>query len=480
MTSKEPVTLSMAWKVSQAQLESVGAIDVTLNCDTNLFIDPLLLDDASDEEFAQCATEAYISRFETICALLAESKERGDLAERSARNLLKFHEVPYTHLGYSSGTSGSGFGPQLIDNLASNAKQAISIGVRDPNLFMVLCLFEAGVGPDRISDMTTNILVDCLAAFTLRACTRLQIQVQDFTLAGKKHQLPWNPLKPSEPILLVPRDIVRDLPIAADWSAISEAAQVTEDLKNRVSAQIGDIWRAKTRRDKDETLKLALKSKTSFEMLLDLLRAAADAPYDLKNDHRGEIYPADLRGRIAATEPLSLHQYSGRGLNLTEATDAVTKIIDKFKSLIEDKGLWKELWDEKLTTARLEKAMQRLFYAVAAAYCEANNLDLSPESDAGCGPVDFKMSNGANVKVLAELKRSTNPKLVAGYTKQLEAYKGAEGTTQAFYIVIDIGNLSSQKMSELSRTRSARLEAGLPASEICIIDGRPQRSASKR
>nr|WP_161578688.1 hypothetical protein [Stenotrophomonas rhizophila] len=95
-------------------------------------------------------------------------------------------------------------------------------------------------------------------------------------------------------------------------------------------------------------------------------------------------------------------------------------------------------------------------------------------------PVDFKMSNGANVKVLAELKRSTNPKLVAGYTKQLEAYKGAEGTTQAFYVVIDIRNLSSQKMSELSRTRSARLEAGLPASEICIVDGRPQRSASKR
>ncbi|HGM6415987.1 TPA: hypothetical protein ACKP8A_001961 [Stenotrophomonas maltophilia] len=480
MASNEPVTLSMAWKVTQAQLESVGAIDVTLNCDTNLFIDPLLLEDASDDEFAQCATEAYTSRFERICALLAESKESGDLADRSARNLLKFHEVPYTHLGYSSGTSGSGFGSQLIDNLAINAKQAISIGVRDPDLFMVLCLFEAGVGPDRISDMTTNILVDCLAAFTLRACRQLQIQVQAFTLAGKTHQLPRNPLNPSEPILLVPRDIVRDLPIAADWSSISEAAQVTEDLKNRVSAQIGDIWRAKTRRDKDETLKIALKSKTSFEMLLDLLRAAADAPYDLKNDHRGEIYPADLRERIAATEPLALNEYSGRPLTLSEATDVVRKIIEKFKSLIEDKGLWKELWDDKLTTARLEKAMQRLFYAVAAAYCEANNLDLSPESDAGCGPVDFKMSSGAKVKVLAELKRSTNSKLVAGYTKQLEAYKGAEGTTQAFYIVIDIGNLSSRKLSELTQARSALTSTGKPASEIVIIDGHTQKSASKR
>lgn len=229
-----------------------------------------------------------------------------------------------------------------------------------------------------------------------------------------------------------------------------------------MSAQIGDIWRAKTRRDKDETLRLALKSKTSFEILLDLVRAAADAPYDLKNDHRGEIYPAELRKRIAATEPLSLHQHSGRSLNLAEATDAVTKIIEKFKSLIEDKGLWKELWNERLTTARLEKAMQRLFYAVAAAYCEANNLDLSPESDAGCGPVDFKMSNGANVKVLSELKRSTNSKLVAGYTKQLESYKDAEGTTQAFYIVIDIGNLTSRKFPS-----SVRL--GLPGLKLTSL-----------
>lgn len=480
MATGEPITVSMAWGIHASKIDAIGAIDVTLNCDTNLFIDPLLLAEAADEGFAECANGAYTARFEKIASLLTASTNANDLAERSAKNLLKFHEIPYTHLGYSGGTSGSGFGTVLTDNLTANAKQAIALGVRDPDLFVALSLFEIGVGADRISDMATNIIVDCLAAFTLRGCKQLGVATKAFKVAAKIYELPPNPLNPKEPILLVPKDIVRDLPIAADWTSVGQVAQETTDIKDRVSAQIGEIWKAKTRKEKDETLRRALENKSSFELLLELIHAAAAEPYDIKNDHRGEIYPAELRRQIAATEPLELTAYSKRHLSLEEARDIVGKIIYQFKSLIEMKGLWKELWNEKATRARLEKAMQRLFYAVAVAYCEANDLDISPESDAGCGPVDFKMSNGSRIKILAELKRSSNPRLVDGYTKQIEAYKGAENATRAFYIIIDIGGLTSAKMHGLSEAKSAQATEGKHASEIVIIDGNPQKSASKR
>ena len=239
MTTKgEPITISMAWGIHSDAIGAIGAIDVTLNCDTKLFIDPLLLGDSSDQEFARCAQSAYETRFETIASLLAASNRMGDLAERSARDLFRFHEVAYTHLGYSSGTSGSGFGAALTDDLVVNAKQAIAIGVTDPDLFVVLSLFEPGVGPDRISDMTTNIIVECLAMFTLRGCMRLGIETRPFKIGGQSYHLPSNPLKPTEPVLLVPKDIVRDLPVAADWSSVSEVAQETEDMRSRVSAQI--------------------------------------------------------------------------------------------------------------------------------------------------------------------------------------------------------------------------------------------------
>ncbi len=144
-------------------IDAVGAIDITLNCDTNLFIDPLLLAESENANFAQCANDAYVKRFEQLIGLLVASNAEGDLAWRSAQLKLRFHEIPYTHLGYSAGTSGSGFGSTLTGNLARNAKQAIDIGVRDPDLFMVLALFEEGVGADRISDMAGGCLADRIA-----------------------------------------------------------------------------------------------------------------------------------------------------------------------------------------------------------------------------------------------------------------------------------------------------------------------------
>jgi hypothetical protein len=480
VSKSEPITLSMAWGIQADAISNAGAIDVTLNCDTNLFIDPLLLAEASDLTFRDCANSAYEARFNQLIELLAASKAVDDVAWRAARRKLTFHEVSFTHLGYSSGTGGSGFGDTLSGNLLITAKEVVDLGVSNPDLFIALALFEDGIGPDRISDMTTNIIIECLARFTTQACGTMSIGTRPFKLGDKYFELPPNPLKDNQPVLLVPKDIVRDLPIASDWDSVAAAAQETLDIKDRVNTHIGEIWRAKTRKDKKNVLENALRSKPSFEVLLEILRNAADEPYDIKNDHRGEIYPAEIRRQIALAEPLDLLGYAKRSLSLDEVDDVVRAIIEKFKSLVEAKGLWKELWDEKHENARLEKAMQRLFYAVASAYCDANNLDISPESDGGAGPVDFKVSAGDDSKVLVELKRSTNSKLVGAYTKQLDAYKDAEGAMRAHYIVIDIGGLTPQKMRGLSEARSSILKDGLPASEIVIVDGMPQSSASKR
>ncbi|MGN6222451.1 hypothetical protein [Pseudoxanthomonas sp.] len=480
MSEDEPITLSMAWGIAQDVITRAGAIDVTLNCDTNLFIDPLLLSEASNKDFRECASTAYEGRFNQLIELLAASKSVDDAAWRAAKKKISFHEIGYTHLGYSSGTSGSGFGDKLAGNLISTAKEVVSLGVDNPNLFVALALFEDGVGADRISDMTTNIIVACLARFTASACSDIGVATEKFKIGGVFYDLPPNPIKRSEPILLVPKDVVRDLPVASDWNSVGSAARETEDLRERVNAHIGEIWKAKTRKDKEEVRKNAMRSKASFETFLEVIRNAADESYDVKNDHRGEIYPADLRRGISRAQPLDLHKYSNRKLSLDEVDEVVVAIISQFKDLVENRGLWKEFWDDRQENPRLEKAMQRIFYAVALSYCEANDLDISPESDGGAGPVDFKVSGGARSKVLLELKRSTNPKLVDGYTKQLEAYRASEGTTRAHYVVIDVGGLTPAKMKGLSDARSDLIKAGLEPSEFVIIDGGVQKSASKR
>jgi hypothetical protein len=111
-----------------------------------------------------------------------------------------------------------------------------------------------------------------------------------------------------------------------------------------------------------------------------------------------------------------------------EVAGVVEKIIEGFRFLIEERRLSEELYAGQ--KVRPEKSAQRLFLVAAYAFCKANNLDITPEAETGNGPVDFKVSFGFRGRVLVEIKLSTNTKLVAGYSRQLEAYKGAEETTR--------------------------------------------------
>ena len=153
------------------------------------------------------------------------------------------------------------------------------------------------------------------------------------------------------------------------------------------------------------------------------------------------------------------------------------RIVDQFRFLIEQRRISEELYHNG--SPRPEKAAQRLFFAVAYAYCKANNLDLTPEADTGNGPVDFKISQGFRGRVLVEIKLSYNGKLVSGYTRQLEAYRTAEETLKAYYLVIDVGHMGKkyERLLELKREAASR---GEPAPPIVVVDGLRRRSASKR
>jgi len=157
-------------------------------------------------------------------------------------------------------------------------------------------------------------------------------------------------------------------------------------------------------------------------------------------------------------------------------TVIVEQILKQFQFLIEDRRLSDDLYHEE--QVRPEKAAQRLFFAVAYAYCKANNLDITPEADTGNGPVDFKVASGFEGRVLVEIKLSTNTKLLRGYDRQLETYKTAEETVRGFYVVIDVGKMG-KKANALRGLRNTAIREGHTASPIIFIDGIRKPSASK-
>jgi hypothetical protein len=128
---------------------------------------------------------------------------------------------------------------------------------------------------------------------------------------------------------------------------------------------------------------------------------------------------------------------------------------------------------------RRERAAQLTFYAIAQAYCEANDLDISPEADAGVGPVDFKFSRGYREKVTVEVKLSSNPRLINGYMTQLPAYDSAERSIASFYLLIQVTE-SDVGIRALEKIYRNRRDEGKPWPKLIRVDGRIEPSASRR
>jgi hypothetical protein len=157
--------------------------------------------------------------------------------------------------------------------------------------------------------------------------------------------------------------------------------------------------------------------------------------------------------------------------------DIVKTICEHFKSLIENNGLFKLIYENDKVTVRHESVPQKLFFAVSQIFCIANNIDVSPETNSGAGSVDFKFSVGFNQKITVELKYSKSNNLIDGFKLQLDAYNKAEQTDKSIYLVINVDDNSKlDDLLVLYKQEKAR-NANIP--EIIIVDSKYKDSASK-
>lgn len=468
-----PKSLSDVLGIQSSDLTDRDAFDPVLDRDTRLFIDPHLLKHCEVEEFLE-SYEKLQKHFLTIGKLLATSDNKNDPFWKKADKMMRWPEVKGLCIGYASkGTAGSGIGPALRDRLLTTAKIIIDKGKTDPEIFELVGLFEEDFGPDRISDMTANVIRDDLCVFTKRVLSDLDIDVSDYLDIDNSTGLPINP-ETNEPIYLVPQYLLRDLPVAFDWSNMDKVAAHNDDLRKEVNELIGSSWREATHSLKKSEIKEAvLNYPDLIDELIEMYVSKKAQPYDFLFDRSGEYiwYPATKK--ITKENPLDL------SLSDTPSIDEVEKMVlaicEKFKSLIENNGLYELLYnaDESL---KHEKAAQLLFYGVAESYCETNKLMIARESDAGRGPVDFKFGNNFENSVLVELKKSTNTSgLKKGIQKQLPEYMKAEKSKRAIYLVIDVGYTKAA----IGRLQEINRMVGNASIKIIHVNGNPQVSASK-
>ena len=474
---RNPETVSGAFDIDPDELDRLAILDATLAIDTKLFIDPLLLSQSQHAEIREKATSQYRRHFEMVITFLTKTEHHNDMAWRTARRHLEFHEIRGTCLGYGAGSiQGSGFGPALTERVLDLGKEIVDLGITDPDLFPAMALLEDDIGPDRISDMTTNIIHGALIDLNRRILSELGLKGMRFSFPDGDGIFLVNPSqRRTTPVILVPVDVLRRLPIVRDWDGIADAASRNVLLRHRVNQHISHIWAAKTKRDKRRLREQVLATRKAFQAFLDAIHTVPQVSYDAK-DPDALVRWARIAKEFAKKIPLRV-KAPKTPLDLDSAHSIVKEIVVAFRQLIENNGLNKELYHDG--KPRRESTTQRLFFAIAYSYCKANNLDISPEADSGSGQIDFKFSRGFDCRVLVEIKLSTNTRLVRGYSSQLETYKKAEQTTRAIYLVIDIGQMG-EKDDALVKMRNEARERGEPLADLEFVDGIVKPSASRQ
>lgn len=469
---QDPILFSSYFGVEPSALEKYGLIDPFLNVDTQLFIDPVLLEKSSNEKISCESIETFKDHFSKFIRLLIISEKEGDAAWKGAQKLLDLREPPENGLGFGgSDRSGSSRPEEIRDQIIRTAKEIIELGSKDPEMISLMGFFEEGVGPDTISDFTTRVIMDHLVEITQDFCESENIPMSDF---DDQHRLPKYEIdSKSSFIVLVPNDIVRDLPIANDWSDVSRAVMENQLIRERVSVFLGGITEPTIKEKKEALRSAALESAKSFAEFLEAVKNSASG-YDQNLDALGyyalkRIFSEELDNYRLAQK----YQIEVSPANLKQF---VLETLDQFKHHVENGNLWEELWiDGK---PKKERAAQLIYYAMADCFCKANDIDISPEANMGGGPIDFKFSKGYEARVLVEMKRSSG-KVVSGYTKQLEIYKDASRTEFGIYVVIDYGDNKSS-FQIIRQARAKLIAAGEPVSDIVVIDATPKESASKR
>lgn len=461
--------LSEALGVSPVDLFLAGAFDTFLDDDARFYIDPRLLFKSGVPEM-RGAQDDVAKRYTDIIALLQSSKNRGDIFWEMALRLATFKEVDALGLGYGQGANlGRGVGRKTARETIETIQLFLDAGVNDPRILDFLTIVQGGMGADRISDLVANIIRRRLLSFSQRVFRDLGIQTVTWILDEDEIQSPKHPVWPTKPLVLVPHDILADLP---QWNTRSEILYVyshNEDLRDFFNKQ----FRGKL---SDNARKEALRSALlgAPEKAREALGVYEQRPMRAYAFDRDAV--ASGRGaELARSNPLALVLPASPSIDDIERL--VLDICNRFKQLVELNGA-DELLRGDEGSARNERASQRLFFVVAREYCQVNDVGLTPEANAGCGPVDFKFNRGFNTTVLVEIKLSSNGQIEHGYTTQLEIYARAENTDRRAMVVVDYANNVNVK-TKLEALRGRRIRETGRAPVIIWVDASKKPAASK-
>jgi hypothetical protein len=460
--------------------------DPTLGEDTQLYVDPFLifLDKSSGWGNAH---DTLMRFFINVIGLLnAAGDNEADPRFQKAKTLLLFKEPPEFCLGTSKGSIfGAGSNKGLQVGMLEGAREAIRLGLEDLRHFEELALFGEQIGADRISDITCDVLKPELIAYTQDVAKRHGIKLEKVNVgtAGWDESLmvwkpglvdlPVNPIASALKgrnigVILVPERFLRRMPNIDpqdfwDFACSTEATALRGDLNVEIGRRVHAA----------EVAKAARQHRRLLRAYLDKREAEPKPAYDVVEDPELVVHKGDFGSEIVQQFTMPTPS------NEDEFQAFVEKMIENFKFCVEQRGSWHLLWADG--KPRAEKHVQYLFQATAVGMCQDHDVDMSPEANAGRGPVDFKMSKGWHMRALLEVKLAKSSTFRQNLKNQTPVYAKAEGCSRGYFIVIQFTDKDCDPtfMNDVDAMAEKVAEKEGIAFKVVFVDARPPLSASK-
>lgn len=454
---KKPVHFTQAFdlKVKEKDLDF---FDVNLQFDSRIFIDPFLIRKSSIEDerilfdrFGDYFRYAY----DVSLGIDSDIEEYNRL-----KNLLNIHEPSEIGLGYTEHShDGAGPGPsfakQLFDFFVnSSAKRLIKEeGLYPDGKFnpVTLEIFADRLGPDGISDITANLIMDYLIKYTQDQCeifdietTTLPVKYDGFNFnemeweGGGYYDLPENPLKEGTPVILVPKRFLRAPELYSDTieskvkGILNHDPELSRKFSLFVNKKISELGI-------EDVRAVFLKDESVFAKYLEILSRERKEPYDFEEDLLRILSIKSYSNFFEdKTKPGSINSCE----SLLKQTLSFVDIVSDHFSRADG---WRDVWREKggKFLPHKEAVFGRIFRGMGYAYfSHLPTVTFEPEVDMGDGPVDFKIIY-KDCRIVIEIKKLSNasrvgdpptPAYLHGVKEQLPDYAYLSRADYAIYI----------------------------------------------
>ncbi len=453
------------FNVSQEQVESYGAVNISLINDMPLFVDPFLLFNSKKKEYQ----DIHDNIIKYLLFLQSQAERYPTPPKGMLSSWYYFSEVKQTWLGFSQeGNSGRGLGKifakHIHEGLQTIFKDFGKEVITESAHLEKLCLISPLVGKDKISDFTTNFTKEYLLEYTSKFASRyispefckefliskVSFDFNTFSWKRKKYILPcYN----NDYVLLTPRDMLtRDDTFINKYdmlTCLEDLAPSIDDAALRFSL---NYYLMEVLPKKKEEMTKEEKEKAANDLVLEHPEII-DYYIKYKEEHRDEAT------EISSAVVQEVRQLFNCQLNMlaellnnhTEfynneinSHDEAHKRVLYLKNVIENMDGYK-LFYLNGEPVHKEKNLQIMFKLVWF----ATKFDVNSEVNNGRGPVDFKVSFGNKDSTLVEFKLASNTKLRKNLENQVEIYQKANCTDRAIKVIMYFNEKELEKVNKI-------------------------------